>query len=132
MFPDILDMTVTALIISVLKPAAEETFPEVNIAEEYTGMKLSIKSEHSPITLTEDSTAFFIGTRKTEAAERAVTAFIIFPVWEKFSQKLFVREQIIIAAVIEKIALNGSFIFLVKLSPISIKISFTESEEIFS
>ena len=82
--PDILEIMVTVFNISVLKPIAELKFPEAIIAEEYTGTKPSIKSEHSSITAEEDSRTFFIGKIKIEQTERVATALIICPDWEEF------------------------------------------------
>lgn len=69
--PTTLDIIVTALSIRVRNPIAEETYPVAVIAEEYTGIKPSIKSEHSFIIIADEKTMSFIGKRKTDVAVSA-------------------------------------------------------------
>ena len=78
---EISEITVTAASIRERKPAADDIYPEAATDDEYTGMKESIKSEHSPITFAEYVITSFIGTRNTEAEIKVITVFATVPVF---------------------------------------------------
>ena len=129
---EIFEIIVTVLSMSVRYPIPEETYPEAVIAEEYTGIKPSIKFEHSFIMLAEETITDFAGMRKIYAAERAETEFITVLQCSELSKKLFIKAQIIEAAVIAKTALKGSLILSIRFSAIKDIKSFTDKDNNFS